>query len=269
MVKQLIVMFCFFNVDLIKRTLESILASRYKPDTVVDILILENHSKHSDKILELSRKHNIMHYKANDNFGGHILTKFYMDYKYILEYYDLIAVTDSDVVVEPNAIQETIDLLCNDELKHVGNCSINVGLDKEKYEELLEMIKIGICNLIDKGYYYEGVTGFQFINFKKEHYFDFFDAIISKKLNRKIHLGAMNYSGPSDTNLIYFNRKLKRKPWIVTKYNSLEHIGWETYLSKNYELYKDYLQTKDDAIKTGKDRHNITDISVIQITKIN
>jgi hypothetical protein len=269
MVKQLIIMFSFFNVDLIRRSLESILASKYNPDVEVDILILENSSKYSAGILELSRKYNIEHYKANDNYGSHIFTKFYMDYKHILEAYDLIAVTESDVIIEPNAIQETITLLTRSDLSNAGNCGIQLSVDAVKYNELLNDIKSWICTPYDKGDYCEGVTGFQFINFKKDHYFDFFECIISKRLCNPVVLGSSNYNGPSDSNLIYFNKKIKRKRMIVTKYNSLEHIGWETYLSKNYEQYKEYLDTKDEAIKTGKDRNNIPDISVIQLTKIN
>lgn len=267
--KQLIIMFCFFNVDLIKRTLESILASKYKTETNItcktDILILENASKYSPEVFELSTKYNIAHYRANDNFGGHILTKFYIDYKHILDEYDLIAVTESDVVIEQNAIQETITLLTRSDLSNVGNCSILTKVDEIKYKELLTSIDCWLCKLTDNGDYYTGVTGFQFINFKKQHYYDFFDAILAKKLNKSIALGSLKYTGPSDTNLQYFN-KMQNKPWIVTKYNSLDHIGWETYLTENKELYKDYLQTKNDAIASGKDRHNIPDISVIKFT---
>lgn len=265
MVKQLIIMYCFFNVDLIHRTLKSILASNYNSNTKTDILFLENASKYSPEILELSSKYNISHYRANDNFGGHTLTKFYMDYKHILDNYDLIAVTESDVVVEPAAIQETINLLSREDLTNVGNCSILTKVNKQKYNELLPSIRSWLGKLCDNGDYYTGVTGFQFINFKKQHYFNFFDMIIAKKLINSIALGELKYTGPSDTNLQYFN-KLQNKPWIVTKYNSLDHIGWETYLSTNSDLYKDYLQTKKDAISTGKDRHNIADISVITLT---
>ena len=265
MVKQLIIMFSFFNVDLIHRTLKTILASNFNPDIKTDILFLENASKYSPEILKLSSKYNISHFRANDNFGGHILTKFYMDYKHILDNYDLIAVTDSDVEIEPNAIQETINLLSRKDLTDAGNCSIHTKVDEQKYSELLSSIHTWLGKLYDKGDYYTGVTGFQFINFKKQHYFDFFDMIIAKKLNKSIALGELKYTGPSDSNLLYFN-KLLHKNWIVTKFNGLDHIGWETYLSTNCELYKDYLQTKQDAIATGKDRHNIDDISVITLT---
>jgi hypothetical protein len=265
MVKQLIIMFCFFNVDLIERTLKTILASNFNSDIKTDILFLENASKYSNKLLELSTEYNISHYRANDNFGGHILTKFYMDYKHILDAYDLIAVTDSDAEIEPYAIQETINLLNREDLTNVGNCSILTKVNEQKYNEILPSICSWLGYLCDNGDYYIGVTGFQFINFKKQHYFDYFDMIIAKKLNKSIALGELKYTGPSDTNLRYFN-KLQNKPWIVTKYNGLDHIGWESYLSTNSELYKDYLQAKQDAIATGKDRHNIADISVITLT---
>ncbi len=267
MVKQLIIMFSFFNIDLIYRTLKTILESKYNSDVKPDILFLENASKYSQEILELSSKYNIAHFRANGNFGGHILTKFYMDYKHILDNYDLIAVTESDVEIEPNAIQETINLLRRNDLENAGNCSILTKVDECKYCELLPSIRSWMGNLCDNGDYYTGVTGFQFINFKKQHYFDFFDMIIAKKLNKSIALGELNYTGPSDTNFRYFN-KLQKKSWIITKNNGLDHIGWETYLSKNTDIYKDYLQTKQDAIAAGKDRHNIEDISVITLTNL-
>lgn len=267
MVKQLIIMFCFFNIDLIKRSLDSILASNYHSTIEIDILFLENASKYSEDLLKLSTIYNIAHYRANDNYGGHILTKFYMDYKKLLDKYDLIAVTESDAVIEPNSIQETINLLTRSDLSNVGNCSILTRVDELKYTELLNSINTWLPKLVDNGDYYTGVTGFQFINFKRQHYYDFFDAIIAKKLNKSIALGELKYTGPSDSNLRYFN-KLQQKPWIVTKYNGLDHIGWEVYLSKNYEIHKEYIETKRDALASGNDRHNINDISVVKITAL-
>jgi hypothetical protein len=246
--RLLILLNCFFNYELIERTLKSIKETNF----YCDIIFLENPSKYSDKIKECGKRYNIYkHYISDDNIEGNIFTLFVKKFKDIINNYDYIAMSEADVVLEKNSLDEAIQILdMNDE--SVGNISIDVDMNYKKYSELPIDIWIKPPEIIKN--YKVGATGFQFIIFKKDFLYDFIDTLDKKIISSQIALGDLSYYGLSDSNLELFN-KYRNKLWIRTNKTKLDHIGWELYLKINEN--NEYVKFKNENIKNKKIRVNL------------
>ena len=133
---------------------------------------------------------------------------------------------------------------------NVGNVSIDLDLNYEKYDGL--PLNSWVPSFEMKNNYKVGATGIQFVIFKKQFLFDFFDAINEKKLNSGIALGTSEFYGFSDSNLILYNN-IQNKLWVRTQNTKLDHIGWELYLDNDNE----YVKYKDQMLKEQKIRVNI------------
>jgi len=243
--RMLIILNCFFNYKEIERTLISIKNNNYN----CDIIFLENPSKYSSNIKNLVEKYGIYkHYICNDNIEGNIFTLFINQYPEIINNYQYIALSEADVILDSGAIQEAVNILdLNDD--RIGNISINLHLDLDKYKSLPIDTWIGRDQYIDN--YVVGDTGYQFIIFKKQFLFSFIDSINKKELSSPIALGVDKFYGISDSNLGQFNKR-NNKLWIRTRINKLDHIGWEQYIHNDSE----YVKLKNENLKNGKIRSN-------------
>jgi hypothetical protein len=131
-----------------------------------DIIFLENPSKYSDSIKNLAKKYNIYkHFICNENIEGHVFQIFCNKYKSIIESYKYIAMLEADVVLDKESIHESMDIL-NSSSDNVGLLSIDLHLNNKKYYNLPINDWVPKAIFIDK--YKVGVTGFQFIIFKKD-----------------------------------------------------------------------------------------------------
>ena len=232
--KILILMNIFFNYDMVKRTLKSIFEQNIDID--IDIIFLENPSKYSNEILELSKKYKIRHYKFNKNIGGKCFQKFITDNETIINNYDYICLTESDVILDKNVIRENINIL---EKNNGKICYTGLKVNLDKYNIIKNQINKWVPKKIIKESYCIGPTGFQFITFNKNYLLKFIKNLNNKKISSNIALGSKNYSFISDSNLIIFNNN-NNEICYQTKYNLLEHIGWETAIGLNeeYRIYK-------------------------------
>ena len=256
--KILILMNVYFNYEYVERTLDSI--KENKGDFTIDFIFLENPSKYSFKIKELSKKYNINHYICNENIAGQIYQLFYSSNQSLLTKYDYICLTESDVVLDTGCIDEALYILNN--LNNIGVCYVGLKLTLEKYKSIQKQIDRWVPKPRKKTFYAEGHTGTQFIIFKTYYFFKLMDAIENKKLCKGIARGCDKYFGYSDSNLYHLNN-LNNFNSVQTIKNKLDHIGWETSVGLNNE----YKQVKDFNLKTKKIRVNMN-INDYYLTKV-
>lgn len=256
--KILILMNVYFNYEYVERTLDSIKAN--KGDFTIDFIFLENPSKYSFKIKELSKKYNINHYICNENIAGQIFQLFYSNNQSLLTKYDYICVTESDVVLDIGCIDEALYILNN--LNNIGVCYVGLKLGLKKYKSIQKKIDRWVPKPRIKTFYAEGHTGIHFVVFKSSYFFNLMKDIENKRLHTAIALGQKKYFGFSDSNLQRFNKLNNFKP-VQTIKNKLDHIGWETAIGLNNE----YKQVKDFNLKTKKIRVNMN-INDYYLTKV-
>lgn len=246
--KLLILLNCFFNHELINRTLKSIKETNF----YCDIIFLENPSKYSDEINKLGVQYKIYkHYICDENIEGNIFTLFIKNFKNIINNYDYIGLSEADVVLEKDSLDEAIQILdMND--NSIGNISIDLDLNYEKYNELPLNTWINPPKIIEN--YKVGPTGYQFIIFKRDFLYDFIETLDKKIIFSKVALGVEKYYGLSDSNLSLFN-EYRKKLWIRTNKTKLDHIGWELYLKINEN--NEYVKFKNENISNKKIRENL------------
>ena len=224
--KHAIIMLVYYNYDLIERCLKSF--SHYLKDNKADIYFIENPSIHSIKIKELVKKYNInFHYICNENIGGCAFELFPRQNKSLMEKYEYISVTESDVIVENGAIEECIDILDNN--VEVPVISIQLNCELYKYRNLPTSKWVHRSQKYKT--FYKGSTGFQFIMFRNYVLYDFLEKLNNKKIINPIALGCRNFYGVSDSNLTHYIKMIK-SVWARTN-SKLDHIGWEKYVDKD------------------------------------
>jgi hypothetical protein len=242
----LVLLNCFFNTDFIERTVVSILETKYP----CDIIFLENPSKYSDDIRILAKKYNVYkHFISNNNMEGNIFHLFCNLHSNIIEKYVYIAMSEADVVLDKESLHEAIKIL-NYSNNEVEVLSIDIFLDHKKYYNL--PIDRWVPKTIKINGYSVGETGFQFIIFKNYVLHEFITSLNKKELVSPVALGVNDYYMMSDSNLTLFIEKRKRL-WVRTIKNKLDHIGWEKYIFNNDE----YVKIKNENITNKKIRANI------------
>lgn len=261
--RPILLVLAFFNYDILKRSLESMVGSTsyYKnvEDIPYDVYVLENPSPYSDKIGEYLKKlYNEGrikgHYRSHDNIGGNIF--FQAIIKGLIEIpKKYVCISEGDVILDKGSFEETLKLL--EKYQKVPLCSIDIHLYNLPVGNFPN-INSWIPEAIDFDDHRIGNTGLQFITIRSDFFIEFLQAIINKEVNRGIvFMGNGNFF--SDSNLHEFCQK-KEKYWLRTKYRKLLHIGWELYwnLNNEYYLYKEQL------IKSGKFWSN-TDTNIHKI----
>ena len=241
--KHAIIMLVYYNHDLIERTLKSF--RKYRDNHSVDIYFIENPSKNSSLIKDLANTYNINHhYICSENIGGILIGHFLRKMKIgLLNKYDYISITESDVVVDDGSIEETVTIL--NENHEIPVSYIQLNCDLEKYTKL--PINEWVPKPVRYKTFYTGITGFQFITFRKDILYDFLNRLKNKEISAPIALGCSDYYDVSDTNLrIYIYNVLKQKGGITNR--KLDHIGWEKYMDINGNL----TETGDYSIEKKK-----------------
>lgn len=200
------------------------------------------------------------HYICSKNIGSDMFTLFINVYKDMLYEYEYISLSETDVVLDQDAIYEAISILENSDINKIGNVSIDLHLYFDKYNIL--PIRQWVPKPVILGDYICGATGFQFIVFRKHFLFDFIYNINNKLLCSQIALGESRFYGISDSNLCKYIC-MKNMLWIRTKNTKLDHIGWKLYLNPN----NTYVNEKNTLLKNKDLRYNI-DINKFYITLI-
>ena len=185
----------------------------------------------------------------------------------LFDKYDYISTTESDVVVENGSIEEAISIL--NENDEIPVSYIQLNCDLEKYKKL--PISSWVPKPVKYKTFYTGITGFQFITFRKDILYDFLNRLENKEIIAPIALGCSDYYGISDTNLgIYIDNILRQKSGITNR--KLDHIGWEKYMDINGNLVEsgDYsLEKKKHVYRTRSNKilDNIEQYKINDITR--
>lgn len=247
---------------MIERTIHSIKNQILNTKSTIDIICLENPSKYSHEIKQIIHKHNKIikyHYISNVNIAGKIFQLFINKYKQLLSSYDLIYITEGDVILDNKVLQETINLFnkYNAKIVYTGLKTHN-----KKYNTIQHLIHKWVIKPKLKTHYNIGHTGFQFIGFLPSYLFELIISLNNKNLKTKIALGVSNYEYISDSNLHKFNQ-LNNTIEYQTKFNLLEHIGWETAIG----LHPEYQSFKRSNIsKIRSNNINTTDIIITEVS---
>jgi len=253
--KIAILMNIFYNYDFIERTLQSIKSQENLEEYELDIYFLENYSVNSIIIKNLINKYNIKgHYMSKTNIAGKIFQLFIKNnIDNIINNYDYICITESDVVLDNNVISESLFIIN----KYNSNICYTGLKILDKYSSL--PLKQWVPRVTKKTDYNIAHTGFQFITFKKQYLIDFITALDNKELSLSIALGSKEYTFISDSNLKLFNN-INKQICYQTKYNLLDHIGWEVSLNK----HNDYKLIKKN-IGNIRQNINLSDINLIKL----
>lgn len=264
--KHAIVMLVYYNHDLIKRTLDSFQLFRDNND--VDMYFIENPSKNSSLIKDLVSAYNInYHYICSENIGGFLIEHFCRKMRNMLmDKYDYISITESDVVVDDGAIKESITIL--NENPEIPVTYIQPNCNLEKYQKL--PINEWVGKFEKYKTFYTGITGFQFVTFRKNILYDFLDRLKNKEIIGSIALGCSDFYGLSDTNLgKYIYEILNLKGGVTTR--KLDHIGWEKYIDINgnvcetgeyfLEKSKNVYRLRSNSLLDNIEQYKIKDIS--------
>lgn len=266
--KHAIIMLVYYNHDLIERTLKSF--QKYRDNNEVDIYFIENPSKNSPLIKDLANTYNVnYHYICSENIGGILFEYFLRKMHFLLDKYDYISTTESDVVVEDGSIEEAISIL--NENNEIPVSYIQLNCDLEKYKNL--PISHWVPKPTKYKTFYTGITGFQFITFRKNILYDFLNKLKNKEIIAPIACGCSDFYGLSDTNLgIYIENILRQKGGITN--GKLDHIGWEKYIDINgnlnetgeycLEKKKHVYRTRSNEILDNIERYKIKDITKLR-----
>ena len=261
MARVLVIINAFFNVDWLERTIISIQAQKMKPDVKsIDIILLENPSKYSKEIHLLSEKFNLTHYICSKNVAGRVFQVWIHENQTILYEYDYICITEGDVVLDNGVVTEAIG---NIQTMGLGMCYTGLKLQLPKYRSFQNLIDLWVPKPEVCSSYCLGETGFQFLVWKPKYLHEFIEAIMDKRIVIKIARGVPNYDGPSDSGLKLFNMR-NHHLLVQTKYNKLDHIGWEENLGWNDE----YRTLKNTNLSQGKIRVNYKTLSDISFNTL-
>lgn len=239
--RPIVYVLAFFNFDILKRSLESMVGSTcsYKnvQDIPYDVYVLENLSPHSDEIgaycKNLYAEGRIKgHVRSQNNIGGNIFMQAIIK-GVVPVHSEFVCISEGDVILDKGAFEESLKLLRK--YQHVPLCSIDLYLHNIPIVTFKDS-KDWVPKAVEYSDHKIGSTGLQFIVLRTDFFLEYIDALRKDELN-----AGVVFNGPknsfSDSNLSLFCQK-KDKYWIRTKYRKLLHIGWELYWNLDNEYYK-------------------------------
>lgn len=209
---HIIVFLCFEQIEVIKRSFDSI----YNDE--VDFFIVENKSKNSNIIQEYFSDKDLKGYiQFEENISATAMDIFIKDYKSLLEQYEYITLTDGDLYIYD--IKSTLEELrfCLDG-EDVGFSSTRLW-DKNNYTNKDRIIGVNpyieymSINDTPMGYHISP-NGFYMVTLKRENL----------SIVEGIHI--------IDSYLLKRLRDLK-KHWVCCNKNISYHLTWDLYIPGN------------------------------------
>jgi hypothetical protein len=156
-------MLVFWNHEDVRRTLQSF--DLLINSELIDLIILDNPSKYSDKVSKLATTHPRVkaHYVASSNIEGFIVQAFLDDVGRQVFQYKYVALTESDVVLDSSAVAEATNILSN--YPDAAVCSVDLSQENLLILPLPAEAQNWVPPASDHGWYLEVPTGFQFLLF--------------------------------------------------------------------------------------------------------
>ena len=178
------------------------------------------------------------HYTVDYNVEGIIFEiQMILNPQYYTKY-DIIAITDTDAVLENGAIQEAVNIL--QRLPEAFACAVDTNMSASQVPPVLPFMRKWKLPGKNMGFYIKGPISFQFTLFRSADLKSFFTALKKREIVGLIALGDWDYHHISDSNLNKFAGRLNRTT-VRTKYHALNHIGWQNYINTTSN---DYVQTR-------------------------
>lgn len=241
MKKHAILMIAFFNCNLIEETLKSLIKDFTENSIPYDIYVLENSSPKSELIAEMLMKYKdfiTKHIRSDiNNFANIIIDAFTEEL--IPRNYKYYSVTESDVILNPNAYDEAIFILKKYKF-HL--CSIDLSLENLPVKKFPEAIH-WVPQPIVFNEFLVGPTGFQFIVFRRKMFLKYIKTLITKR-DSELKTSEKPIQLIRDQLLDHYCEKLGIT-WVRTKKSKLLHKGWDLYLDDDNE----YVQYKKQQNK--------------------
>jgi hypothetical protein len=211
------VLICFKNLEHIIKCYESF----YNSD--IDFFIIENYSNNSEKIKEYFIDKNIIGYlQFEDNISHKAVSTFITDYENLLNKYEYITFSDSDLTVE-NSKETFNEIIKNLNLENVMVSCVDLTMVNLPNVPGSQSWIPSPLNVTDE--YIEGASGVHMMTIKQENFeliknIKFLDSVLKKKVYRN------------------------KKKWVKTLKNKAYHLTWDLYFEGS-DYYKFKLSNPD------------------------
>lgn len=215
--KHICVLICFKNLEHIIKCYESF----YNSD--IDFFIIENYSNNSEKIKEYFIDKNIIGYlQFEDNISHKAVSTFITDYENLLNKYEYITFSDSDLTVE-NSKETFNEIIKNLNLENVMVSCVDLTMVNLPNVPGSQSWIPSPLNVTDE--YIEGASGVHMMTIKQENFeliknIKFLDSVLKKKVYRN------------------------KKKWVKTLKNKAYHLTWDLYFEGS-DYYKFKLSNPD------------------------
>ena len=215
--KHICVLICFKNLEHIIKCYESF----YNSD--IDFFIIENYSNNSEKIKEYFIDKNIIGYlQFEDNISHKAVSTFITDYENLLNKYEYITFSDSDLTVE-NSKETFNEIIKNLNLENVMVSCVDLTMVNLPNVPGSQSWIPSPLNVTDE--YIEGASGVHMMTIKQENFeliknIKFLDSVLKNKVYRN------------------------KKKWVKTLKNKAYHLTWDLYFEGS-DYYKFKLSNPD------------------------
>jgi len=215
--KHICVLICFKNLEHIIKCYESF----YNSD--IDFFIIENYSNNSEKIKEYFIDKNIIGYlQFEDNISHKAVSTFITDYENLLNKYEYITFSDSDLTVE-NSKETFNEIIKNLNLENVMVSCVDITMVNLPNVPGSQSWIPSPLNVTDE--YIEGASGVHMMTIKQENFeliknIKFLDSVLKNKVYRN------------------------KKKWVKTLKNKAYHLTWDLYFEGS-DYYKFKLSNPD------------------------
>lgn len=233
------VVLIYYNVEIIKKSLEFLLRRK----DMLDIIVVENRSDYTETeikpfVLDLINKHEVSKYFLFDkNISNNAFEMVFDSGQIDLSTSKYVMLTDGDLVASSQDwLSEELSIIENN--PHVFCCAISLNMDNlplRNYPDAINWIPPDIK--IEESYI-EARTGAHLLLFRTEEFKDYL------KWRNENNLSFRDYT------LHRFCYDIISKKWARTLINQAVHLTWDIYNEPNHTYTK---------IKTSKSFHEIWD----------
>jgi hypothetical protein len=219
------ILFCFNNIEHIKKCYESL-----KNDEI-DFWVIENKSINSEEIESYFLSQDIKGYiQFNENITFKALEIFIKDYFYIINKYNFITVSDCDLEVKNS--KETFDEIKNNlSFPNVGVSCVDLSLINFPYH-IKDSDSWIPSKINENDNYIECLTGGHLMTIKNINLFLFQNKFLDSSIHKIVYSNGMK--------------------WVKTKLNKAIHLTWDLYQEDN--PYFKFKKTHQNLLW----EHNIT-----------
>lgn len=270
----------FFTVKNVHDSVASMCRQAATNISRIDIEILQNPSPYTPKMISMIENLTwscgnerlgtsdipriIGQYVSTENLEGTIwqLRLGLMPHYY--DEYDMIALTEGDVVLEDGSLSECVNILTR--VSSGISCAVGINMSAGQSPSVPSFAhKFTVPTIKDWGFCLQGPANMGFVLFRSDDLRLFFDVLRQRFLVTDVAQGTSKYHFVSDTNLIHLGNILRR-PQLRSKYHLMNHIGWQNGINMKNNEYIEY-RRKDKNFRQIRTHLNGTKIFMCTATE--